>query len=66
MLYWVAATFEPTKKEKEDEGKQEELLVEPKIIVAKNDKVAAMKLMTTEDSLKDKDLDRVQVHVSPF
>ena len=66
MLYWVAATWEPTKKEREDEAKQETLIVEPRIIVARDDKTAAMKMLMESNELKEKDLDRVKVHVSPF
>ncbi len=66
MLFWVAATLEPTKKEREEESKQETLLVQPKIVVAKDDKTAAMKMLMDSTELKGADLNRVNIHVSPF
>ena len=66
MLYWVAAVSEPTKKQKEEEGKGEELLMQPKVIVAKDEKTAAIKVVMEATELKGKDLDKVQVIVSPF
>lgn len=66
MLYWVAVTLAPTKKESEDEGKMEELVLQPKIVVAKSDKAAAIKVMMDSPELKEYDLDRLEVVVRPF
>ena len=66
MLYWVAATLEPNKKQRDEEGKMEELVMQPKIVVAKDDKSAAIKVVMESDELKGKDLDRIQVVVRPF
>ena len=62
MLFWVAVVLDPTKKEKE-EGKLEEVIGNPELIVAKDDKAAAIKVAA---SLTDLDLDRTQVIVRPF
>jgi len=66
MLYWVAAVLEPTKKQKEEENKMEELVLQPKIVVAKDDKSAAIKVVMESEELKGKDMNRVQVVVRPF
>lgn len=65
-MYWVAATLQPTKKEREDEDKREELIMQPKIVVAKDEQTAAIKIVREADELKGKDMDRVSVAVSPF
>jgi hypothetical protein len=46
MLYWIAAVKEPTKKEREETQKVEEIIMQPKAIVAKDDKTAAIKVAT--------------------
>ena len=66
MLYWVAAVEEPTKKQKDDEDKQEVVVLQPKIVAAKDDKMAAIKVIRESVELKDKNLDRIQVVVRPF
>ena len=66
MLYWVAAVEEPTKKQKDDEDRQEVVVLQPKIVAAKDDKMAAIKVIRESVELKDKNLDRIQVVVRPF
>ena len=66
MLYWVAAIEEPTKKQKEEENAIETLIMQPKIVVAKDDKTAAIKVVMEAEELKGKDLNKVQVIVRPF
>ena len=66
MLYWVAAIIEPTKKEKEETSKMEELVMQPKIVVARDDKDAAIKVVMEEESLRGLDKDKLQIIVRPF
>ena len=66
MLYWVCAILEPSKKQKEEENKMEEIILQPKIVVAKDDKSAAIKVVMDSPELKGKDLDKIQVVVRPF
>lgn len=66
MLYWVAAIIEPTKKEKEETSAMEKLVMQPKIIVARDDKDAAIKVVMGEESLKGIDVDKLQIVVRPF
>lgn len=66
MLYWVCAVIEPTKKQREEDAKQEEIVVQPKIVVAKDDKEAAIKVVMEATELKGKDMNRVSVVVRPF
>jgi hypothetical protein len=66
MLYWVAAIEEPTKKQKEEEDKCETLIMQPRIVVAKDDKAAAIKVVMESEELKGKDMNRVAVVVRPF
>ncbi|MCP3684959.1 MAG: hypothetical protein GY861_20040 [bacterium] len=60
MLYQVALIRKPTKKQAED-GKLEELIMEPKAVIAADDKTAAIKACKEIDSL-----DNVEVIVRPF
>lgn len=67
MLFWAAATYKPKKKSKEDEEKAEELVLEPKIIVAKSEQAAAMKVTVGEAAkLGQYDLDRINIFIRPF
>jgi ribosomal protein L7/L12 len=66
MLYWVAVVEEPTKKQKEEDGKEETIIMQPKITSAKDDKMAAIKIVREAEELKGMDLNRVQVIVRPF
>jgi len=66
MLYWVAAVQEPTKKQKDEEDAVEVLIMQPKIVVAKDDKTAAIKVVMESEELKGKDLNKIQVVVRPF
>ena len=66
MLYWVAAILEPTKKDMEELSKEEELILQPKIVVARDDKAAAIKVVMEAEELKGKDMNRVSIVVRPF
>ncbi len=67
MIYWVAATFKPKKKSKDEEEKAEELILHPEIVVATSEQTAAMKVTVSKAStFKDYDLDRVNIFVRPF
>ena len=66
MLYWVAAILEPTKKDRDELSKEEELVLQPKIVVAKDDKAAAIKVVMEADELKGKDMNRISIVVRPF
>ncbi len=66
MLYWVAAVLEPTKKVKEETNAMEELVMQPKIVVARDDKDAAIKVVMGEESLKGLDKNNLQIIVRPF
>lgn len=69
MLFWIAAVNIP-KKKKKDEGDQagkEQLILKPEIVVAKDEKSAAMKVTIEKaDVLKKYDYDRIQLFVRPF
>ena len=67
MLYLVALVKKPTKKEIEDEGKQEELILAPTAVIARDDKSAAVQAVhTNKDKIRDADLNNVEVLVRPF
>lgn len=66
MLYWVVAVFEPTKKDQEELSKLEEIVFQPKIVVAKDDRAAAIKVVMEATELKGKDMNRISVIVRPF
>ena len=65
MLFWACVTKDPLKREKEKEGKLETIIMQPEIIVAKDDKAAAIKAIRKVD-VSDEELDRIQVVVRPF
>jgi hypothetical protein len=66
MLFWVCAIEEPTKKEREEQNKLESIIMQPRVVVAKDDESAAIKVVESAEELKSKDLDKVQVIVRPF
>ena len=65
MLFWVCVVKEPLKKDKEEKGELETIISQPQIIVAKDDKSAAIKAIR-QVVVGDSELDRVQVIVRPF
>ncbi len=66
MLYLVAVTYQP-KKEKDEEEKLEELVIQPKAVVARDEKGAALKVaVDNSEMLKKYEHDRLRVYVRPF
>lgn len=64
-LYEVALIKQPTKKEAED-GKQEEMILAPTAVIARDDRAAGVQaILKKKDSLGD-DISQVQVLVRPF
>ena len=65
MLYLVALIQKPTKKQEED-GKQDELILAPTPVIARDDKSAAVQAVAnSKDKIKG-DLSNVEVIVRPF
>lgn len=64
-LFWVCA-FERQLKKKDEEEVIPKLVLQPKIILAKDEKSAAIKAMRDEASLKDCDIDRLEIAARPF
>ena len=64
-LFWVCA-FERQPKKKDEEEQMPKLILQPKCILAKDDKSAAIKAMRDEESLKTCDIDRLEIAVRPF
>lgn len=65
MLYIVAIIQKPTKKQ-EEEGVQEQLILAPTPVIARDDKAAAVKAVTTNKDKIEGDLSNVEVIVRPF
>lgn len=65
-LFGVAVTERPRKKKDEDEEPMDGVVIAPMWVVARDEKAAAMKVMLDHPELKEKDLDRLEVHVRPF
>jgi hypothetical protein len=68
MLFEVALTQRPTKKE-EEEGKGETLVMPPRPVVADTDQAAAIKAVTefkADGKNGEINLDRVKVYCRPF
>jgi hypothetical protein len=66
MLYWVAATFKP-KTKKDEEALPDDIIIQPQVVVAKDEQSAAMKVTVKESEvLKKYDQDRVNIFVRPF
>lgn len=65
-LFLVAVILHPTKKQKDDEGAQPIVVVQPQAVMAKDENQAAMKafkFVPEEHAGKD---DRLDVRVLPF
>lgn len=65
MLYLVAIIQRPTKKQEED-GQQEQLILAPVPVIARDDKAAAIKAVTEQRNNITADLSNVDVIVRPF
>ena len=66
-LFEVAIIYHGKKARKEtEEDGEAKLLVEPKWIMAKSDKVASMRVLRQAEIPDDYDLERVEVLVRPF
>ena len=66
MLYWVAVTFKPRTKKDEDEL-PENIIVQPIVVVSKNEQNAAMMVTIKEaEAIKKYDQDRVNIYVKSF
>ena len=66
MIFWVAVEEMPTKKEQEEQGMLPKLLLAPVAVEARDDKDAALKVALNNSSLKDVNMDKIQVVVRPF
>lgn len=65
-LFLVAVILHPTKKQRDDEGMQSIVIVQPQAVMAKDEMQASMKafkFVPEEHSGKD---DRLEVRVLPF
>ncbi len=65
-IFLVAAMVMPRKKEVEEDGALPQLVMEPKAIIARDDKDVAIKAVMDCQELKDVDRDRLEVVVRPF
>ena len=66
QIFMVAGMVMPRKKEVEEDGALPKLVMEPKAIIARDDKDAAIKAVMDCPELKDVDRDRLEVVVRPF
>lgn len=64
-LFWVCA-FEKPEVKKDEEEKPPVIVLMPKVIVAKDEKTAAIKVVRDEESLKSINIDRLEIAVRPF
>lgn len=65
-IFTVAAVVNPTDKEFEDTGKLSEIVLQPKNIMAADEKSAAIKVIMDCKELKDINVDKLEVLVRPF
>jgi hypothetical protein len=66
-LFTVVVLQHPTKKEKEEEGKLETLIVQPTTLIAKDQQSAAFKVvMDNGEAINKADLSRIEVLARPF
>ena len=66
QLFTVMAVTTPKKKEIEEEGTLSRIVLQPLVVVARDDKDAAIKVVMNSPELKDIDQDRLEVVVVPF
>lgn len=64
-LFWVCAFEKPVQK-KDEEVVCPKVILSPKVIIAKDDKSAAIKAMRDEECLKSCDIDRLEIAVRSF
>ncbi len=65
-LFLVAAVINPNNKEFEETGKLSEIVLQPKTIIAKDEKDAAIKVVLDCSELKEVDRNKLEVIVRPF
>ena len=63
---YMVIAIERLPKKKDEEEKLPKVVLEPTVIIAKDDKSAATKVLITNDSLKSCDPDRLELYVRPF
>lgn len=66
MLYEVAMIKRPTKKEIEDEGKSEELVLPPVCVIANDPQGAAVQAVIKHKDSVPADMSKIDVLVRPF
>lgn len=66
MLYWVVIKEVPTKKDKEENGTLDKIVVQPVCVEARDDKDAALRVALDNEVVKGIDRERLQVVVCPF
>jgi hypothetical protein len=65
-LFNIAVLYHPTEKQIKDEGKKSEILVQPRTILAKDDKSAAMAAAMEIPADRKNELDQIEIAVAPF
>lgn len=65
-IFMVAAVLNPTDKEFEETGKLSEMILQPKSIIAVDEKAAAIKVVMDCTELENFNKDRLEVLIRPF
>ena len=65
-IFVVAAVVNPTDKEFEETGKLSEMVLQPKSIIAVDEKAAAIKVIMDCTELENVNKDRLEVLIRPF
>lgn len=65
QIFWVVITELPTKEESE-QGELPKIIIQPKVVVARDDKDAAVKVALSTTFGQEVNKDRLEVHVRPF
>jgi hypothetical protein len=65
-IFMVAAVVNPTAKEFEETGKLSEMVLQPKSIIAVDEKAAAIKVIMDCTELQNINKDRLEVLIRPF
>ena len=66
QLFLVAAVENPTKKDVEDNDALSKVIMEPRLVLARDSEAAAIKVVRSAEELKDINDDYLEVIVRPF
>ena len=65
-LFYVVAVENPTKKDIEENDAISKVIMGPKLIMARDDRDAALKVLLNDNEVKQAEQDRLELVIRPF